>query len=133
MTTSTSLIAALSGALAGRMDIELAVLFGSFARGRARLDSDADVAVLGAKLDLLALAADLGQAARREVDVVDLRRAGYPLLHALLRDGIVLHQGAPGAAARWRTQAILETETDRPWFERMRNAFLKRLADGDHD
>ena len=124
------MIAALRSALAQRPDVRLALLFGSVARGRARPDSDLDVAVLGRDLDLPTLAADLSLAAGREVDVVDLAEAGYPLLRALLRDSVVLHQGAPGAAADWRTRAILETETDRPWFERMRDAYLKRLAAG---
>jgi predicted nucleotidyltransferase len=126
------LAAALRGVLAGRGDVELALLFGSFARGRPRADSDVDVAVLGSEIDLLALAADLAGAVKREVDVVDLRRAGYPLLQALLRDAVVLHEGRPGGAASWRTRAILETETDRPWFERMRDAYLKRLAEERH-
>jgi uncharacterized protein len=125
-------VEALRGALAGRHDIRLALLFGSRARGRARAGSDADVAVLGKGLDLLALAADLSKAARVEVDVVSLEEPGYPLLNAVLRDGILLHEGERHAEARWRTRAILQTETDRPGYERMRDAFLKRLAEGRH-
>jgi predicted nucleotidyltransferase len=127
-----ALIAALRGALAGRRDVQLALLFGSLARGRGRPDSDVDVAVLGTAIDELQLAADLSKAARRDVDIVPLERAGYPLRRAVLRDGIILHEGKPGAAARWWTRAILETETDRPWFERMRDAYLEHLAEGGH-
>jgi uncharacterized protein len=130
MDETPALVAVLRGALAGRDDVELALLFGSFTRGRMRPDSDVDVAVRGVGLDFLTLAADLAAAVRREVDVVDLSRAGYPLTQALLRDAIVVHEGRPGAAATWRSRAILETETDRPWFERMRDAYLKRLAEG---
>jgi uncharacterized protein len=126
------LIAALQSALAGRKDVELAMLFGSFARGRARPDSDVDVAVLGRGLDVLSLAVELGDAVKRDVEVVDLAGAGYPLTQALLRDAIVVHQGRPGSAAAWRTRAILDVETDRPCFERMRNAYLKHLAEGGH-
>jgi len=132
MSASTAVIEAVRGALAGRKEIALALLFGSSARGKVRADSDVDVAVLGRNLDLLGLAADLADAVKRPVDVVDLGQAGYPLIQALLRDSIVVHEGAPGAAASWRTRAILETETDRPWFERMRDAYLKRLAEGGH-
>lgn len=127
---TAALVEALSAALAGREEVQLALLFGSCARGEGRPDSDADVAILGSDLDLLGLAADLSAAAGRDVHVTDLAQAGYPLLHALLRDGIVLHEGRRGAAADWRTRAILETETDRPWFERMRDAYLKHLAEG---
>lgn len=131
MRAEPALVETLREALAGRGEVKLAYLFGSRARGRARPDSDADVAVLGKDLDLLGLAADLGKAARMDVDVVDLAQAGYPLMKAILRDGVLLHQGEKGAEARWRTHAILEVETDRPWFERMRDAYLERLAEGD--
>jgi predicted nucleotidyltransferase len=130
VSTIAALVEALSKALAGREGVQLALLFGSCARGEGRPDSDADVAILGSDLDLLGLAADLSAAAGREVDVVDLAQAGYPMLRALLRDGIVFHEGHPGAGADWRTRAILETETDRPWFERMRDAYLEHLAEG---
>jgi predicted nucleotidyltransferase len=123
---------ALRKALQGHKNVHLALLFGSRARGRARPDSDADVAVLGENLDLLDLAADLSDAARVEVDVVSLADPGYPLLNALLRDSLVLHEGTRGAAARWRTRALLEAETDRPGYERMRDAYLRRLAAGHH-
>ena len=132
MRTPDSIVEALREALRGREDIRLALLFGSRARGRSRLDSDADVAVLGRNLDLLELAADLSDAAGVEVDVVSLEDPGYPLLNALLRDSIVLHAGERHAAAAWRTRAILQAETDRPGYERMRDAFLQRLAKGPH-
>ncbi len=106
------------------------MLFGSRARGRARPDSDADVAVEAPGVDLWTLAADLSQAVGLEVDVVDLREAGYPLLKSVLRDGLLIHQGRQGSLGSWRSQAIARTELDRPWFERMRDGFLRRLAEG---
>jgi predicted nucleotidyltransferase len=123
---------ALGKVLADGGGVELALLFGSFARGRARADSDVDVAVGGRDIDLPGLAADLSAAVGREVDVVDLRDAGFPLTQALLRDAVVLYEARPGASASWRTRAILEVETDRPWYERMRDAYLARLAAGRH-
>jgi predicted nucleotidyltransferase len=112
-----------------RPEVRLAIAFGSRARGRESPRSDLDVAIEGEGIDLLDLGRDLGEAARLEVHAVDLTRAGYPLLKALLRDGIIVHEGVPHAAATWRTRAILQTETDRPWFERMRDAFLQRTAE----
>ena len=132
MTANDPVVEALRKALRGRKDVHLALLFGSRTRGRARPDSDADVAVLGRDLDLLALATDLSDAAEVEVDVVSLNDPGYPLLNALLRDGVLLHEGEPGAAAAWRSRAWLQAETDRTWFERMRDAYLRRLAEGRH-
>jgi len=125
----SDLVAALGAVLRERPEVELALLFGSRARGRASSGSDVDVAVEGDGLDRLALARDLSAAVGLEVDVVDLQRASYPLLKALLRDSLVLHQGRPHAEARFRTRAILQTETDRPWFERMREGYLRHLAD----
>jgi len=128
MPADPALVATLRSALAGRKDVELVLLFGSRARGRFRPDSDVDVAYLGKDVDPLELAYHLGLAVHLEVEAVDIHGAGYPLLMALLRDGMVLHEGERGAAARWRSRTITETELDRPGFERMRNAFLDRLA-----
>jgi predicted nucleotidyltransferase len=126
--TNDPVVAALREALSGRRDVRLALLFGSRARGKARPGSDADVAVLGKDLDLLELAADLTEAARVEVDVVSLEDPGYPLLNAVLRDGIVLHEGERHAEATWRSRALMDAETDRPGYERMRDSYLRKLA-----
>ncbi|HVR95716.1 MAG TPA: nucleotidyltransferase domain-containing protein [Thermoanaerobaculia bacterium] len=130
MRTHNPLVESLREALRGRKDVHLALLFGSRARGEAHPGSDVDVAVLGRDLDLLEFAADLSRATKTEADVVSLEDPGYPLLNAILRDGLLLHEEKPGAAAAWRGRAWLQAETDRPWFERMRDSFLKRLAEG---
>jgi len=116
--------------LQGRQDVYLALLFGSQARGKARPDSDLDVAVQGENLDVLDLYRDLSLATRREVDVVDLSRVGFALLNAIVRDHVVIHQGRPGATGRWLSHAITQLETDRPGYERMRDAYLRKLANG---
>lgn len=123
------LVATLRPVLAEVPEVELALLFGSRARGRETAGSDVDVAVEGEGVDRLALARDLSLAAGLEVEVVDLRAAGYPLLKALLRDSVVLHEGRRHAEARFRTRAILQTEMDRPWYERMRDGYLRHLAE----
>jgi len=105
------------------------MLFGSRARGVSRPGSDVDLAVEAPGVDLRTLAADLSQAVGLEVDVVDLRKAGYPLLRSVLRDGRLVHQGRKGALGSWRSQAIGRVELDRPWFERMRDGFLRKLAE----
>lgn len=96
--------------------------------GRRDPDTDFDVAISG-DVDTLGLASDLSHILGCEVDIVDLEAASYPLVGELLRDGIVLHERRPGAASSWRTRAILEHEADRPWFERMRDAYMVRVAD----
>lgn len=132
MPADPALVETLRAALADRKDVELALLFGSRARGRFRPDSDVDVAYLGKEVDPLELSAHLTSATRLEVQAVDIADPSYPLMQAVLRDGIVLHQGKPGAVGRWRSHAIAQLETDRPGFERMQDAFLKRLSEGRH-
>ena len=109
--------------------VEVALLFGSHARGSARPDSDVDVAVLGRGMDRLAIAAALSARVRREVDVVDLADPSIPLLEELVRDAIVVHEASPGAAALWRSRVLAQLETDRPWYARMRDAWLARVAE----
>lgn len=129
--TLKSLIALLGDTLTGRRDLELALLFGSHARGRAHDGSDVDVAVLGRDVDVLELARDLSLAVGKEVDVVRIEDAGYPLLKSLLRDGKLVHEGRRSAWGLWRSRTIAQLEVDRPWFERMRDAYLRRLAEED--
>lgn len=116
-------------ALAGRKDVRVALLFGSEARETARAGSDVDVAVDAPSADLLALAAALSEALSREVDVVSLDDPTIPLLEQLVRDGIVVHEAYPGAGALWRSHALTSLETDRPWFARMRDAWLARVRE----
>jgi predicted nucleotidyltransferase len=116
-------------ALAGRDDVHVALLFGSRARGRARADSDVDLAVLASGVDLLDLAASLSLALDLEVHVADLADASIPLLQAIVRDGILVHEGRRGAAARWRSHALTTLETDGPWYARMSAAWLRRVAE----
>lgn len=134
MTPETEgLIIRLRERLRERPDLHLAVLFGSQARGKARPDSDLDLAVLGDQLDTLSLARDLSLATDLEVDVIDLGQdLGYPLLNAIVRDAIFVFQGRPNAGGRWLSNSLLQLELDRTWYERMRNAYLKGLAEGAH-
>lgn len=122
------LLAALAASLEREPSVELAILFGSQARGAPRLDSDVDVAVSGRGVDVLHLARVLSAAVGREVDVIRLERASIPMLGQLVRDGVTVYE-APGAAARWRTRALLELETDGPWYAKIRDAWLARVRE----
>jgi predicted nucleotidyltransferase len=123
------IVEAIRGALQGYKNVRFAILFGSHARGTARADSDVDLAVAGSDVDSLALAGDLSRTIGREVDVLELERTGYPLLNAIVRDGVVVHEAERGSYARWRSHALATLDTDQVWFERMRDAYLLRLAD----
>ncbi|HSL84349.1 MAG TPA: nucleotidyltransferase domain-containing protein [Thermoanaerobaculia bacterium] len=138
MPADPQLVASIRPVLARHPEIRLALLFGSRARGVAGPAADLDLAVevvRGEELDRLGLMAELSSATGLDVDVVDVtpgRRVGYPLLAALVRDAVVVHEGRPHAEAEFRTRALLETSLDRPWYERMRNAYLDRLASSAH-
>jgi predicted nucleotidyltransferase len=109
--------------------VRLALLFGSHARGDAREGSDVDIAVDAPCLDLIELAARLSQAIRRDVDVVPVQDAGVPLLEEIVRDAIVIYEAREGAGALWHARALATLETDRPWFDRMRAAWMGRLSE----
>ena len=91
------LVARLARALSPRGEILEAYLFGSRARGRARRDSDVDVAVYvdetrardGVWGYRAALTTDLMAAlGTDDIDVVVLNRAPILLYHRVLRDGV---------------------------------------------
>ena len=134
MPADPDLPAALRPVLERHPEVRLALLFGSRARGVAGPEADLDLAVEVARreeLDPLGLMAELSSATGLEVDLVDVtpgRRVGYPLLAALVRDAVVVHEGERHAEAELRTRALLQVSLDRPWYERMRDAYLGRLA-----
>lgn len=86
-----NLDAQLKTLLTGYPRIRAAYLFGSMASGKARPDSDLDVAVLaGTSLtqeEKLALIGELAALSGRPVDLVDLAVAGEPLLGQVLLHG----------------------------------------------
>lgn len=127
--TRAEIIDRLKETLSRRTDVRLAVLFGSQARGTAHADSDVDVAIDAPGIDDIALCVELGDALGCEVDVVSLRTESIPLLHSIVRDGVVVHEARPGAGALWRSHALTTLETDLPWFRRMADALLVRLAE----
>ena len=81
----------IQNALALHPDIRLAYVFGSVAQGRARPDSDVDVAVQMPKpLDSALrtqLIEELALATGRPVDLIDLQTVGEPLLGQILKHG----------------------------------------------
>ena len=125
----TGVADALRRALAAHHEVDLAIFFGSRARGDGRADSDVDVAVRGGEIDAAALAAELSSVVGHEVDVVPLGDAGIPLLQRLIAEGITVHEREPGVAAAWRTATLLALEIDGPWYRRMADAFLARVAE----
>ncbi len=125
--TNDVLLSVLRERLEHHGGVRLALLFGSRARGNPSPQSDIDLAVDAPGVDQNALAAFLSQSVGAEVDVVPLADASIPLLEALVRDGIVVYQSR-GQAAAWRSRVLAQLETDRPWYRRMRDAWIQRVA-----
>lgn len=123
-----STAATLREALEGQAGLELAFLFGSHATGREHEGSDVDLAIRARGVALLEVARRVSLAVGLEVDVVDLDAVGYPLLREIVEQGVLVAESSAGAAARWRAHALVDLETDRPWFERMRDGYLARAA-----
>lgn len=91
-----------------QLGVELIVVFGSHARGKARADSDLDVGVLFSagrcELDLLEEVREaLGGG--DDLDLVCLNRAGSLLLKEAAQDGIVQFESRPGAVEEFRLRA----------------------------
>jgi predicted nucleotidyltransferase len=122
--------------VAREFGLDLVVLFGSLASGKARGDSDADVAVRGARAlsfdARLQLAARLEEIFERTVDVIDLRRADPLLLHQIFLTPVVLHD-AGGAFAEARLFAFHRYEDYRPMLLLERRAVRRALGMTDGD
>lgn len=122
----------LAPVLAGHAEVDLALLFGSCARGTASATSDIDIGVVGRAVDSLGLAIELTDATGTglRVDIVDLsHEPPYALLLAVLQDGIKLHEGRPGAYGRFLSHTLMVLETDLPAYRAMQRAFVRRVAE----
>lgn len=121
---------AIAGILAKHPSIDFALLFGSTARDQARHDSDVDLLVGGAHaVDSLQLRAELVESLGRDVDVIIAKNAPIPLLEEVMRDGVIVFERIPGAGALFRSRTLAQLETDRPWYRRMSDAYLRRVAE----
>lgn len=109
--------------LEARPDVVLAYAFGSAGAGTLSEESDLDVAVL-ARAPLSAderrgLIRDLGDATGRPVDLVDLRRAGVPLLQEILGKGSELLCRDQEAKERLIVRMLIEVEDFLPLRRRL--------------
>lgn len=110
-----------SAALAKHPEIELALVFGSVARGDAHRGSDIDVAIqmaspLGVELKMQ-LIAEIAAATGRPVDLIDLRTVGEPLLGQILKHGQRI-RGDAVAMALLMQRHVYAMEDFMPYVER---------------
>jgi hypothetical protein len=106
-----------------------AYLFGSYARGEERPNSDVDVAVLfpaDASSTLIgplaALRGDLERSLGRQVDLIDMRRAPVDLIHRILREGHLLVERDRAERVRFEVQARNEYFDLLPYLRAYRKA-----------
>ena len=85
-------------------------VFGSFARAEDWPSSDLDLAVLLPPArridDLLGVMSGVSAQVHREVDVIDLRRAGDVLRREVLLEGQMLHVSEPDQVLAWEAAAM---------------------------
>lgn len=98
--------------------IQTAIIFGSLANGKARPDSDLDLAVgaeqpMGSTLKIQ-LISDLAQVLGRPVDLVDLSTIGEPLLGQIVTKGKRI-QGNNADFARLLNKHVLEQADFMPY------------------
>lgn len=107
--------------LAQHTDIELAIVFGSVARGEARRDSDIDIAIRKAMPlstdEKMQLIAELAAATGRPVDLIDLRAVGEPLLGQILKHGQMIRGNAADRADLMQRH-VYAMEDFMPYIER---------------
>lgn len=119
-----------------RREVAAAYVFGSVATGRARKDSDVDVAVLlGRPLSAsralsyrLKLMADLGSALHRsDVDLVLLNDASPLLAHRVLSKGRLVFERSRSARVRFQVRTASRYADVIPMYE-TQIRYLKRQA-----
>ncbi len=110
-------------ALDGFDEIRLAIVFGSVGQGQATHSSDLDLAVLCERptsSDLRStLISALARATGRPIDLVDLERAGEPLLGEILKKGTRILSRDDSAYAELLRKHLVETADFLPYRNRI--------------
>lgn len=108
-------------ALEKHPEINTAYVFGSVAKGKAKPESDLDIAVQGDKPltaeQHIALVEDLAFATGRAIDLIDLKTAGEPLLGEILQGQRLL--GSDAEHAELIKRHLFDSADFLPYVERM--------------
>ncbi len=123
----------LAGVFRRYPQVEAVYMFGSAAEGRARSESDVDLAVLpvgGSSVDKLALMGDLVAAGFSDVDLVVLDEDAVVLEYEAVRNNRVVY-AAPGFDRGGTYSRIVRRYLDfLPYLEIQRRAYKRRILDG---
>ncbi|MDO9141389.1 MAG: nucleotidyltransferase domain-containing protein [Methylobacter sp.] len=122
--------------LMAHTEIEMAILFGSYAQGTATIHSDIDLAIQlssGKTIhaeDKINYVIQLGQLLETDIDLVDLKKAGQPLLSQIIKYGKRL-KGQQINYIELALKNINTTQDFMPYIERMMLTRRERwLANG---
>lgn len=119
----------LTSLLSADPDVQLAVVFGSAARGARGQRSDLDVGVMGLRSTarLAALAVTLARIAGRHVDLVQLETAPPLLRFEIARDGAVMFERTPHLWSDFKARAMVDWWDWAPLARRFAAAAMGRL------
>jgi uncharacterized protein len=116
------MLSQLTHLFAQQPNIQLALVFGSAARGMLKPESDVDVAVLArhalSAVEKHALIEHIALATGRAVDLIDLATVGQPLLGQIVRDAKRL-KGTDGQFAELMTRNALDQADFMPYVTRL--------------
>ncbi|AVX19825.1 hypothetical protein SAMN02745885_00168 [Carboxydocella sporoproducens DSM 16521] len=118
--------------LAAKPNILFAFLFGSWARGDAREDSDVDIAVYLKDrdydiLEYLDWKRDLEEICGRTVDLAILNEATPLLKYQVYLDGVLLFSKDDILASNFLVRALFEYEDIRPYLELTYKRMIERI------
>lgn len=115
---------------AARPYVQAAVVYGSFAGGKVRPDSDVDVAVLARKAltaeQHIELIEGVAQAFSRPVDLIDLGTVRGPVLREALTTGAVVYRRYPAALGRAIRDMLIYEADEAPIYNRAVERALQR-------
>jgi len=132
MITSMSKPPELQNVLKGIAEIELAVLFGSAARGEATGRSDLDLGIRltpNSATSLWDVEIAVGSTLGHTVDLVDLRRAPPLLRLEIARDGVVLVEREPGDWTLFKANAMIDWWDWAPTARKIHRISAERLRE----
>ncbi|MEK7208104.1 MAG: nucleotidyltransferase domain-containing protein [Patescibacteria group bacterium] len=118
--------------IAKKHGLNLVVLFGSQATGRAYSKSDVDVAILARqpiRLEAqIKVGAELSNAFKRDdVELVDLADASPTLMRVVVEDGRALYERESDTFFNWKLRALTEWR-ETAWLRDLRNKKLLEWA-----
>lgn len=129
-----NLIVRLKGHLAKNPKVRLALLFGSYATGKANESSDLDLAVayqqpleLDERIDL---AQDISALLNKEIDLIDLRAASGVLLQQIIANRKTLVNHDPELYGNFIAKQVTEAADFMPLYDAILRAKRDRFING---